>query len=136
MKTKGTAISILAAALLIGGAIMLAGRSSSGTSNAGVQVASADNVSVVDGKQVIDITAKGGYSPRVTIAKADMPTTLRLNTNGTFDCSSSVSIPALSYRSYLPQTGVTEVDVPPQRAGTTLQGRCAMGMYNFKVSFN
>ncbi len=94
------------------------------------------NVSIADGKQVIQINAKGGYAPRNTTAKANMPTTLNLKTNGTFDCSSSVSIPRLGYRTSLPPTGVTPIEIPPQPAGTTIKGVCAMGMYNFAVNFN
>ncbi len=131
---KGTVISILFAVLLIVWTIVLTNRSSNTLSTG--TVSPADNISVIDGKQVITITAKGGYSPRVSIAKADLPTVLRLETNGTFDCSSAVSIPALGYRTQLKQTGVEDVVVPPQKAGTTLQGLCAMGMYNFKVNFN
>ena len=94
------------------------------------------NVSIVGGKQVIQIDAKGGYAPRNTVAKANMPTTLNLKTNGTFDCSSGVSIPSLGYRSSLPPSGITPVEIPPQPAGTVLKGTCSMGMYNFAVNFN
>ena len=128
---KATVISIIAAAVIIGGAVMFTGRSA-GTSTSQAQ---AHNVSVVDGKQIIAISVKGGYSPQVSTAKADMPSTLRLETNGTFDCSSSLTIQALGYREHLPQSGVTEVQVPPQKAGTTIRGVCAMGMYNFAVNF-
>lgn len=88
------------------------------------------------GKQVIEINVKGGYSPRVSIAKADVPTILKMKTNGTFDCSSSVVIPSIGYRNNLPSSGETEIEVPAQSAGTTLQGMCEMGMYNFQVKFN
>ena len=96
----------------------------------------ADNVSVVDDKQVITINAKGGYSPRVTTAKAGIPTVIKVATNGTFDCSSALTIPSLSYRSNLSPTGVTDIDVPSQKSGAKLQGLCAMGMYNFSVNFD
>ena len=61
---KATIISIIIAVVLIGGAALLAKGGSSESPEAAV-----NNVSVVDGKQVIEITAKGGYSPRVTNAK-------------------------------------------------------------------
>ena len=95
-----------------------------------------NNVSVVDGKQIITINAKGGYSPRTTNAKADMPTVIKMETNGSFDCSSALSIPSLGYRNNLPPSGETLIDVLPQKAGTKLQGICAMGMYNFTINFN
>jgi len=88
-----------------------------------------------DGKQVIEIAVKGGYSPKVVTAKAGVPTVLRFVTDNTFDCSSSLSIPAINYRNNLPRTGTTDVDVPAQAAGTKLQGACSMGMYGFTVDF-
>ena len=93
------------------------------------------NVSSVAGKQTIEISAKGGFSPRATTAKADTPTTLKIKTSGTFDCSSSVSIPKLGYQTNLPPTGETVIDVPPQKAGSTLTGLCSMGMYSFTIRF-
>jgi plastocyanin domain-containing protein len=93
------------------------------------------NVSMVDGKQVIRITAKGGYAPRNTVAKANIPTTLNVETNGTFDCSSALVIPRVQYRASLPPSGTTTIDLPPQQAGTTIQGVCAMGMYGFAIAF-
>jgi len=93
------------------------------------------NVSIVNGKQIIAIDAKGGYSPRLTIAKAGIPTVIKMNTTGTFDCSSALVIPNLKYRENLPLSGETLIDVPPQQAGTSMQGLCAMGMYNFTITF-
>lgn len=126
---KSTVISILVVAVLIGGAILL----SRGGSSAAPQIA-ANNVSVVDGKQIIEIHAKGGYQPRTSVAKAGMPTILRFETNGTFDCSSSIRIPSLGISKVLPQTGATDVDLGLAQAGT-LQGTCGMGMYPFEVNF-
>lgn len=94
------------------------------------------NVSFVDGRQIIRIDAKGGYSPRETRAKANTPTTLEVKTNGTYDCSTAIVIPNLNYRSYLPPSGITTIEIPPQPAGTTLKGLCVMGMYNFGLNFN
>lgn len=127
---KATSISIIIAILIIVGALLVAGGGDSGTSSEIV-----DNVSVVDGKQIIAIDAKGGYSPRTTLAAAGMPTVIRVNTQSTFDCSAAISIPSLGYRKNLPPSGVTEIEVPPQQAGTKLQGLCAMGMYGFVVNF-
>ncbi len=94
------------------------------------------NVRSVEGKQVIEVSAKGGYSPRMTVAKANVPTILRVTTNATFDCSSALRIPALSYSKNLPATGTTDIEVPAQAAGTTLKALCSMGMYNFSITFN
>ncbi len=125
---KSTIISLIAAGIIIGGAIMLTGRYSTSES--------AHNVSIVDGKQIIAITAKDGYSPRESTAKADMPTTLRIETKNTFDCSSAVRIPALNYQANLEPSGITDIELPPQKSGASLQGLCAMGMKNFRIRFN
>ena len=117
--------------MLIGGAVFFSRGSSA------QQVApSVSNVSVVDGKQVVEIGVKAGYSPKLTGAKADMPTILRMTTAGTFDCSSAVNIPSIGLRKVLPSEGATDIEIPPQKAGTTLKGLCMMGMYNFQVQFN
>src|SRR3990167_2161920 len=129
---KITVISILIGVGLIVGAIMLTGNNTNSNDIAGT----ADNVSIVDGKQIIEIRAKGGYSPRVTNAKAGLSTIIKMDTQNTFDCSSSLVIPDLSYRTYLPPTGETIIDVPPQKVGTKLQGLFGMGMYNFSINFN
>ena len=93
------------------------------------------NVSIVDGVQIIEIDAKGGYAPEETIAQANMPTMIAMNTRGTFDCSSALVIPSIGYRKNLPPSGETRIEVPPQKEGATLQGLCSMGMYNFSVIF-
>jgi plastocyanin domain-containing protein len=94
------------------------------------------NVKIVDGKQVVQINAKGGYAPRVTAAKANTPTVINVQTNGTFDCSSALTVPALGFRKMLPSSGVTPIEIPPQQPGTTIKGVCSMGMYSFAVNFN
>lgn len=90
---------------------------------------------VVDGTQIIDITAKGGYSPREVVAKAGIPTVLRVATKNTFDCSASIVIPKLSYQKFLEPTAVTEINIPAEQAQGTLKGLCSMGMYNFQIKF-
>ena len=121
-------IATLIAAGIIGGTMFLL----SDNSIPNTQVVTA---SVVDGKQIISITAKGGYAPRSSVARADMPTIIRVTTNGTFDCSSALTIPSIGYRTNLPLSGVTDIEVSPQKAGTTLRGLCAMGMYTFTIDF-
>jgi plastocyanin domain-containing protein len=125
---KSTIISIVVAALLIGGALLL-------SRGGGASVpAEGANVKIVDGQQIVTITAKGGYQPRRSVAKAGLPTVLRFDTNGTFDCSLAVIIPSLKFSQVLPQSGQTDVPVGTPEAGT-LQGSCGMGMYRFDVVF-
>lgn len=128
---KTTIISIVAVIVLIGGALVLTRGNSQDSS---VPAAKANNVTVVDGKQIIEIQAKGGYLPRKSIAKAGISTVLRFETKGTFDCSSSMRIPSMGISKILPQSGITDVDIGTQQIAT-LQGTCGMGMYPFEVEF-
>jgi plastocyanin domain-containing protein len=93
------------------------------------------NVKLSDGKQEIVIEAGEGYNPPKTLAKADLPTTIKIKTAGTLDCSLALAIPALGFRKTLPISGETMVNVPPQRSGSKLQGICSMAMYSFEVIF-
>ncbi|MDQ1254337.1 MAG: hypothetical protein QG646_3568 [Euryarchaeota archaeon] len=124
-----TALVIIIGVVIIGGAFLLAKPSSPKEPSAPVQ-----NVTVVEGKQIIEITAKGGYQPRKSIAKAGIPTIIRFNTKGTFDCSSSVRIPSMNISQVLPQSGSTDIDIGTQQAAV-LQGSCGMGMYPFEIDF-
>jgi plastocyanin domain-containing protein len=129
-NTKSIILSILAAIILIGGAIYIANSKSSNQ----VEGGNINNVSIVDGKQIIEIKAKGGFLPRKSIAKAGIPTILRLNTAGTFDCSSSVRIPSLNISKNLPPSGTTDIDLGSPALGI-LNGACGMGMYPFEIDF-
>lgn len=93
------------------------------------------NVEIKDGVQYITINAGGGYSPRVTNAKAGIPTKLIMKTNGAFDCSSSLVIRSIGFQKILPQTGETEIDIGTPEVREPLQGVCGMGMYSFKIDF-
>ena len=127
---KSTIIAVLIGVALVGGAVTLSQKSKIATESL-----PENNVTIVDGKQIVSITAKGGYSPSISKAKADMPTTLRVSTNGTFDCSSALTIPSMNYEKNLPPSGITEIDIPPQKAGTTFEGLCSMGMQRFEIAF-
>ncbi len=129
MKTT-VVLSILIAALIIGGAIIVSKKNN----GVGAQTTE-NNVSIVDGKQIIEIRARGGYLPERSIAKAGIPTILRFFTNGTFDCSASVRIANMNISKNLPQSGATDIDVGVQPV-STLQGTCGMGMYPFEVDFS
>jgi len=123
-------ISIITSTILIGGAFMLT-KNSQPRIDTQVVI---NNVTIVNSKQIITINAKGGYQPRKSIAKAGIPTIIRFDTNGTFDCSSSLRIPSMNISKILPQTGSTDIDIGIQQVAT-LQGTCGMGMYPFEVEF-
>ena len=125
---KPVIISIVFSVLLVGWAFWLSARSSGGGGGSAT-------ATIVGGVQYVDITAKGGYSPRVIEAKAGMPTILRMKTSGTFDCSASLVIPKLSYQKFLQPSGTEEINIPSEQAQGTMQGLCSMGMYNFQIKF-
>ena len=136
---KSTIISIIVAVLILSGAVFFTKKmsfSSSGkaTTKAPASEENIHNVSIVDGKQIIEIKTKGGYSPKISEAKAGMLTILRFKTNGTFDCSSSIRIPSMNISKILPNTGSTDIVVNTPQVGL-LQGICGMGMFKFEVDF-
>ena len=126
---KSTVIAIIVSVALIGGALFLV----KGNKNTD-QATNLSNVSIIDGKQIINITAKGGYLPRVSIAKAGIPTIIRFDTKGTFDCSSAVRISSLNISEILPNSGTTDIEIKNPEVGI-MQGSCGMGMYPFEVDF-
>lgn len=123
-------VSIVIALIFLGGVIVLS------LPTAPTKQVTQNNAATIDGKQVVEINAKGGYSPRTNVAKADTPTIIKVKTAGTFDCSAALTIPSIGYQTFLPPSGETLIEIPPQKKGTTLQGVCSMGMYNFSISFS
>jgi plastocyanin domain-containing protein len=126
---KGIIISIGIGIVVILAAVAIVYDTKNNTPETPVQA-----VQVIDGKQVIAIRAKAGFTPRTIVATAGMPTTLRVTTKGTFDCSSSIRIPSLDVSKILPQTGTTDIDIGTPSKGL-LQGSCGMGMYPFEIDF-
>lgn len=130
MKTR-TVLSVVVSAVLTLGAFLL----SSGRRHATDTVQlPAKNVKITRGEQIVEISARGGYHPVRSLAKVGIPTVLRFETHGSFDCSSFIRIPALKLTQPLQQTGTTDVAVGVRPVGT-LQGMCTMGMYHFQVEF-
>lgn len=95
---------------------------------------STPNVYIKEGIQIIELKAKGGYGPAISVAQANIPTIIKFDTNNTFDCSLSVRIPSENINKFLPQTGSTDINIGTQPAGT-FRGSCGMGMYPFEVEF-
>ncbi|MCX6715974.1 MAG: cupredoxin domain-containing protein [Candidatus Taylorbacteria bacterium] len=129
--------SILTVIIFFGAAYFFvngANGSRAGVNTTDSALGTANNVSIENGVQIIEIQARGGYEPRSSVAKAGIPTIIRFNTNGAFDCSTSVRIPSLGINKILPRTGTTDVDIGSPQA-TTLKGSCSMGMYRFEIDF-
>jgi plastocyanin domain-containing protein len=125
---KLTLISIIIAAGLIGSAIMFSKGLATGA------VVSENNVTIVDGVQIVELFAKGGYSPQKSVATSGIPTILRITTSGTFDCSSIIRVPALNITKTLPPTGSLDIDLGIPKKGV-FTGSCGMGMYPFEIDF-
>lgn len=126
-KTSLIIISIITLAIL--GGVFIAGSGSPKSTSQG-------NSEIRDGVQYITINAGGGYSPKVSNAKAGIPTKLIVKTSGSYDCSSALAIRSIGYQKILPAEGETEIDIGTPKAGEPLQGVCGMGMYSFLVNFN
>lgn len=128
-------VSILVAFILIFGVgLILINRSSNSKDTNSDQLV--ENVQIKDGVQYVTINAKNGYSPKLSNAKAGIPTKLIIKTKGTFDCSASLVIKSIGYQNILPKTGEEVIDIGTPKIQSSLQGLCSMGMYNFLINFN
>lgn len=120
---------IITITLVIGLGIIFLGGSKNGTGT----VWSAQNVEIRDEVQYITVNAKGGYSPKVSTAKAGIPTKLIVKTDGTYDCSASLVIRSIGFQKILAQTGEEIIDLGILKSGDKVQGVCGMGMYSFQI---
>ena len=136
MKNK-TALVILIVGLVVSVGIIFLGNSggSSTTNTYNAPIKQVQNSEIRDGVQYITINAKGGYSPRVSTGKADIPTKLIVKTDGTYDCSASLSIRSVGFQKILARTGEETIDLGIPKTGEPITGVCGMGMYNFEINF-
>lgn len=131
-----TASIIITLALIVGLGIVFLSGSEAKNDGTSPSTQATQNVEIRDGVQYVTIDAKAGYSPKVSIAKAGIPTKLVVKTNGTYDCSASLVIRSIGYQKILPQTGEDTINIGTPVAGQPLQGVCGMGMYNFLINFS
>lgn len=124
--------TIITLALVIGIGIVFFGGSKSDNNGKGEIT---QNIEIKEGIQYVTVNAKGGYFPKVSTAKAGIPTKLIVKTNGTYDCSASLVIRSVGFQKILAQTGEEIIDLGAPEAGKSLQGLCGMGMYSFVVNF-
>ncbi len=127
---KSTILSIIVSMTLIGGTLYFVSDSSSSSGDGNEQ---SQNIEIKDGVQYVTITAKGGYSPRVTQIKSGIPTKLVVKTNGTYDCSASLVVRSIGFQKILQPTGEEVIDLGTLQSGENIQGVCGMGMYNFQI---
>ena len=124
--------SVIATTIFLLGGIFFLISGSSNSSDNKAQYSTVDS----SGMQVIAITAKIGYLPKLSIAQANKPITLRVNTKSTYDCSSGIRIPSLNITKQLPSDGVTDIEIPAQTAGTIVDFTCSMGMYSGQIKIS
>lgn len=127
---KNTIISIIISIVLIGGTLYFV---SDRSTSLGGEIAQSQNVEIKDGVQYVTISAKGGYSPRVTEIKGGIPTKLVVKTDGTYDCSASLVVRSVGFQKILQPTGKEIIDLGTPKSGEKVQGVCGMGMYNFQI---
>lgn len=91
-------------------------------------------VSVVDGKQVVVITARtGSYSPAVVEARSGVSTTLVVRSDQAQGCVRSFIIPSRDVDEVLPVVGETRVELGVLQAGR-IDYSCGMGMYTGTIT--
>lgn len=126
-------ITIGLGALLVVGFLLIMISNNTNSKNS---TSNSNVVSIVDGNQVIDLTASNaGYSPEVIEAKGGTNTTLRVTSSNLFACSSSLRIPKLNISENLDVTGIKEIALGTQAPGIVINGTCSMGMYRFQIKF-
>lgn len=130
---KNTIISVIISIALIGGTLYFV---SDGPASSGGKGAQSQNVEIRDDVQYVTITAKGGYSPRITQVKGGLPTKLVMRTNDTYDCSLSLVVRSVGFRKMLQSTGEEVIDLGIPKSGEKIWGVCGMGMYNFQIKVN
>lgn len=91
-------------------------------------------LSASEGELILKVE-NSGYFPTTLKAPADKALTLNLVTNETYSCARDFVIPALNYYELLPDTGTVQVNIPAQKAGSTLFFTCSMGMYTGQIVF-
>jgi uncharacterized protein len=87
-----------------------------------------------DGTLTLNVE-NGGYFPAVLKAPANASLVLNLVTNQTYSCARDFVIPKLNFYALLPDTGVMQVNIPPQKAGSVLYFTCSMGMFTGQIIF-
>lgn len=105
------------------------------TASKSKEVATSSDVHDDGDKQSVAILAKDGFSPSVVNLKSDKPTTLKISTKNTIDCSNTLVISSLNIRKDLPLSGDTEVTIPAQTAGSKVTATCSMGHYFLELNF-
>jgi len=122
-------------ALILGSYAILKKNSSNTTQSSKPLTLSSQYIKIQDDKQYVDITAKNGFTPDVVTIRSGVKTVLKVKTENTYDCSSVINIASLGISKNLPTSGTTEVDIPAQQSGSTLNATCSIGQYHLIINF-
>jgi plastocyanin len=77
----------------------------------------ATHAQIQDGRQVVDITVKGGYSPSLIRVQAGTPVQLRFHRQENSDCTARVVFPDLRKSASLAAFGTTTMDLAIDQPG-------------------
>jgi len=87
------------------------------------------------GDDVVLYVRTEGYFPETVSAPAGKDFVLSLVTDHSYSCARDFVIPALDYYQLLPETGTVRINIPAQKAGSTIFFTCSMGMYTGQIVF-
>jgi uncharacterized protein len=100
-----------------------------------ISYAQTDSSQLSDEDGLLLYVQNGGYFPTTLKAPAGQDLTLNLITDQTYSCARDFVIPKLNFYQLLPDTGTVQVNIPAQKAGTTMFFTCSMGMYTGQIIF-
>lgn len=79
--------------------------------------------------------SSSGYEPKSVKAPADAPLKVTFVAKDAYSCASAIVFPSLDKNIFLKSTDTQTLELPAQKAGTTLRYTCAMGMYTGSITF-
>lgn len=88
---------------------------------------------VVDGKQVVEITVQGGYSPDHVTLKQGVPAVLKFHQADASSCLDEVVFPELGIQQALPYQTTQTVEIDTTKAGE-YSWACGMNMFHGQVT--
>ena len=93
-----------------------------------VQLPTDPNVNLVNGQQVVKMKVDYiDYYPHQFTVKKGVPVVWEVDGSRAAGCMSSLLVPGLGIREYLPRTGTKQIVFTPQKTGT-FPFHCSMGM--------
>ncbi len=136
MRFVAVVVLILGLTTLNGGLNLIGSPLSFANLTRGLTTASSAEISAsVPQTDLTLMVRNDGYFPQTLKATANEEVSLSLLTNKTYSCSRDFVIPSLSFYQLLPDTGLTQVNIPAQPAGTRMFFTCSMGMYTGMIVF-